>query len=271
MRVVQVRVLNPDGSKSNLIEWIGPLEQPFMDIAIREEDFRKNVTTHIELSSMAMLSDTASFTPFSGALPFVSVPCSLNASPISPLRPAAVLLIADFNQSPRNMYQCQMGKQTMGTPFHSYPHRIDNKVYRLQTPQRPITRTEAYEHYGMNEYPLGTNACVAVISHTGYDMEDAMIINKSAYERGFGHASVYKYKKVDLGEKAERGQQSLLLPPALFAWTAWTASRLHCVALCRSVLMHCCLFARTGEKKIHHHFTNVKAARVILSLPSALV
>ena len=33
---------------------------------------------------------------------------------------------------------------------------------------------------------------VAVISYTGFDMEDAMIINKSAYERGFGHASVYK-------------------------------------------------------------------------------
>ena len=23
---------------------------------------------------------------------------------------------SDYNQSPRNMYQCQMGKQTMGTP-----------------------------------------------------------------------------------------------------------------------------------------------------------
>ena len=46
------------------------------------------------------------------------------------------------------MYQCQMGKQTMGTPFHSYPHRTDNKVYRLQTPQKPITRNESYDHYG---------------------------------------------------------------------------------------------------------------------------
>lgn len=46
--------------------------------------------------------------------------------------------------------------------------------------------------YGMDEYPSGTNAVVAVISYTGFDMEDAMIINKSSFERGFAHASVYK-------------------------------------------------------------------------------
>jgi DNA-directed RNA polymerase beta subunit len=44
----------------------------------------------------------------------------------------------------------------------------------------------------------GTNAVVAVISYTGFDMEDAMILNKSSFERGFGHASVVKTVKVDL-------------------------------------------------------------------------
>lgn len=42
---------------------------------------------------------------------------------------------------------------------------------------------------------------VAVLSYTGFDMEDAMILNKSSYERGFGHASVYKTVKVDLGDE----------------------------------------------------------------------
>jgi len=58
----------------------------------------------------------------------------------------------------------------------------------------------------MDFYPKGTNAVVAVISYTGYDMEDAMIINKSAYERGFQHASVYKYKTVDLADYYRRGE-----------------------------------------------------------------
>ena len=56
--------------------------------------------THSELDPTNMLSLLASLTPFS-----------------------------DYNQSPRNMYQCQMGKQTMGTPAHSLPHRTDNKMY----------------------------------------------------------------------------------------------------------------------------------------------
>lgn len=41
---------------------------------------------------------------------------------------------------------------------------------------------------------------MAVISYTGYDMEDAMIINKSAYERGFGHGAVYKSYIRELNE-----------------------------------------------------------------------
>jgi DNA-directed RNA polymerase I subunit RPA2 len=99
-----------------------------------------------------------------------------------------------------------MGKQTMGTPFHSILHRVDNKVFRLQSPQSPLVRNENYTKYAVDEYPLGANAIVAVIAYTGYDMEDAMIVNKFSYERGFGHASVYKYKQLDLSEKRSRGE-----------------------------------------------------------------
>lgn len=56
----------------------------------------------------------------------------------------------------------------------------------------------------MDEYPQGVNAVVAVISFTGYDMEDAMIISKTSYERGFGHGSVYKTTIVDLDEEEKR-------------------------------------------------------------------
>ena len=168
---------------TGLIELIGPLEQVYMEIACTPDDVidvlgmpEDKVTpdaavpfTHIEVSSMSMLSLAASLTPFS-----------------------------DLNQSPRNMYQCQMAKQTMGTPLHSYSHRTDTKLYRIQTPQVPVVQNDAQRVYGMDEYPSGANAIVAVISYTGFDMEDAMIINKSSFERGFGHGSVYKTVTVDL-------------------------------------------------------------------------
>jgi DNA-directed RNA polymerase I subunit RPA2 len=117
---------------------------------------------------------------------------------------ASLTPFSDYNQSPRNMYQCQMGKQTMGTPCHSLPHRPDNKLYKLQTPQAAIAQTARHGEYKMDEYPNGTNAVVAVLSYTGFDMEDAMILNKSSYERGFGHASVYKTMRVDIKDEAER-------------------------------------------------------------------
>ncbi|KAJ1765416.1 hypothetical protein LPJ74_006360, partial [Coemansia sp. RSA 1843] len=100
---------------------------------------------------------------------------------------------------------CQMGKQTMGTPMQSFPYRTDNKLYRLQTGQTPICRPRIYDDYGVDGYPNGANAVVAVISYTGYDMEDAMILNKSAYERGFGYGSIYKTEYIDLGKFRKSG------------------------------------------------------------------
>jgi len=47
-----------------------------------------------------------------------------------------------MNQSPRNMYQCQMGKQTMGSPMFAYNERCDNKSYRILTPQMPLVRNQ---------------------------------------------------------------------------------------------------------------------------------
>lgn len=93
-----------------------------------------------------------------------------------------------------------MGKQTMGTPGTALKYRTDNKSYKLQTGQTPVVRPPLYNEYGLDNFPNGTNAVVAVISYTGYDMDDAMIINKSAHERGFGHGTIYKTKQIDLNE-----------------------------------------------------------------------
>ncbi|KAJ1968965.1 hypothetical protein H4R35_006275 [Dimargaris xerosporica] len=158
------------------MELVGSFEQVYLEIACLDEDVVTNVTTHQEFAPTHILSVLANMTPFS-----------------------------DFNQSPRNMYQCQMGKQSMGTPTQALACRVDNKMYRLQSGQAPIAQAKLHQTYGFDEYPNGVNACVAVISYTGYDMEDAMILNKSAHERGFGYGTVYKSLTVDLsGDKLRR-------------------------------------------------------------------
>ena len=160
------------------LDLVGPFEQPYMWIAVREDEIQSKDTTHVEFDPTNILSILANMTPFS-----------------------------DFNQSPRNMYQCQMGKQTMGTPGTALASRADNKTYRLQTGQTPIVRSPLHNAYGFDNFPNGTNAVVAVISYTGYDMDDAMIINKSAHERGLCYGTIYKTKKLDLEETGRRGNK----------------------------------------------------------------
>lgn len=157
------------------VDYVGPFEQPFMSIACTEPEIVSGDSTHVEYDPTNILSIIANMTPFS-----------------------------DFNQSPRNMYQCQMGKQSMGTPGTAIRYRTDNKTYRLQTGQTPVVRPPLHNEYGLDNFPNGMNAVVAVISYTGYDMDDAMILNKSAHERGFGHGTIYKTHKYDLNENSSR-------------------------------------------------------------------
>ena len=160
----------PDGST----QLVGTLEQAFL--AIRCPDGGACAPpgapafTHAEPGPTAMLSVLARWTPFS-----------------------------DRNQSPRNMYQCQMAKQTMGTPALALAHRADGKLYRLHTPQTPLARTDAHAAYGGDEYPAGANAIVAVLAYTGYDMEDAMILNAASLDRGLAAGTVIKTEVLDAG------------------------------------------------------------------------
>ena len=157
------------------LDYVGPFEQPFMSIAVQDQEIVSGESTHVEWDPTNILSIIANQTPFS-----------------------------DFNQSPRNMYQCQMGKQTMGTYGTAIRYRTDNKAYRLQTGQTPVVRPPLHNEYGLDNFPSGANAVVAVISYTGYDMDDAMIINKGAHERGFGHGTIYKTMIIDISETGER-------------------------------------------------------------------
>lgn len=167
-------------SAAHAVEWIGPLEQLFLDIALPSEPDQVARASHRELTPNNMLSLLANMIPLS-----------------------------NLNQSPRNMYQCQMAKQTMGIPCNSYAYRADNKLLCLHYPQRPISRTRHQAPFLADEYPQGTNAVIAVISYTGYDMEDAFILNKASVERGFAHASMYKTYRVDLAASHDSAAEYL--------------------------------------------------------------
>ncbi|XP_030750934.1 DNA-directed RNA polymerase I subunit RPA2 [Sitophilus oryzae] len=153
----------------NKIELVGTFEQVYLDVCVCPEEAYEGVTTHMELSKIDFLSNLAQLIP-----------------------------MPDCNQSPRNMYQCQMGKQTMGTPCHNWDLQSETKLYRLQTPSTPLFRPVHHDEILLDDFAMGTNAIVAVISYTGYDMEDAMVINKASEERGFCHGLIYKSSFIEL-------------------------------------------------------------------------
>ncbi|WUR04902.1 DNA-directed RNA polymerase I subunit RPA135 (RPA2) [Vairimorpha necatrix] len=158
---------------SNMIEYIGIMEQVFLDINLQDMKIKKDnpITKadfeYKEVDNQNIFSLVASLTPFS-----------------------------EYNQSPRNMYQCQMAKQSMGHPVHNFKTRNDSKIYMLNYTQHPIVRNKKYDL--VQDYPLGINCIVAVLSYTAYDMEDAMVINKGSMERGLFTGYVYKVDKIEL-------------------------------------------------------------------------
>jgi DNA-directed RNA polymerase I subunit RPA2 len=109
----------------------------------------------------------------------------------------------------------------MGTPCHQFDARFDAKVYRLTTPQVPVTRNFGMQDpLGADLFPNGLNGIVAVISYTGYDMEDALILNQGSVNRGFAHGTVYVNKRVNLESSLEdRARQFGPLTPQVAANT----------------------------------------------------
>ena len=174
-----VKSLPGESNWESPTENIGTFEQVFMRIRPAVVDPNNKLTpvysrkpTHAEVSSTAFLSLIASLSPF-----------------------------PDMNQGPRNMFQCQMAKQAMGTPCHVFSKRFEAKSYRLTNPQAPITRNFCMQDpVGVDLFGNGLNAIVAVISYTGNDMEDALIMNQASLNRGFAHGTVYETKTIDVDE-----------------------------------------------------------------------
>lgn len=96
----------------------------------------------------------------------------------------SIIPFPDHSPSPRNCYQCSMGKQALGVYALSYQQRTDTIVHVLDYPQRPLVGTKLGEYMGFNDMPSGINAIVAVMTYTGYNQEDSVIMSQSAIDLG---------------------------------------------------------------------------------------
>lgn len=76
-----------------------------------------------------------------------------------------------------------MGKQAMGTVALNQYERLDSLLYAMVYPQKPLVTTRTLDLINFNELPGGQNAVVAVMSYSGYDIEDAVVLNKASLDR----------------------------------------------------------------------------------------
>ncbi|KAL1954842.1 hypothetical protein VTO42DRAFT_530 [Malbranchea cinnamomea] len=145
-----------------LVEYLDVNEENDSYIAVYENEINDN-TTHLEIEPFTILGAVAGLIPY-----------------------------PHHNQSPRNTYQCAMGKQAIGAIANNQFLRIDSLLYTMVYPQKPLVKTRTIELVKYDRLPAGQNATVAVMSYSGYDIEDALVLNKGSVDRGFGRCQVFR-------------------------------------------------------------------------------
>ena len=174
----------PEGGHT-LVEYIDPGETEGCHIAMYSKDVLTDPTkTHAEIHPSCILGSLGSNIPF-----------------------------PDHNQSPRNAYQCAMGKQAMGMYSLNFRERFDAMAHMLCYPQMPLVSPFMSKFYGTQKMPCGQNITVAIMTYSGYNQEDSIMINESFLQRGGFRSIFYRTYKDEEKKNQSSGEEERFFRP----------------------------------------------------------
>ncbi len=135
-----------------IVEYLDAEEEENVLIAI-DEDAVSSDHTHMEINPISILGMAASLIPY-----------------------------PEYNRGDRINYGAKMVGQAIGTTALNFPMRTDTKFNIMAYPQTPLVKTNVTSI--LENYPGGQNVVVAVMCFDGFNLNDAIIINKSSADRG---------------------------------------------------------------------------------------
>ena len=138
--------------------------------------------------------------------------CEIHASTILGVL-AQNIPLANHNQAPRNIFSGSQGKQAIGMYATNFNNRIDTMAYVLHYPQKALLNTRFKEYLNNNRLPNGENLIVAIATYTGYNMEDSIMINQAAIERGSFNLTYYKNETAQEEDNKKEGESIIFNNP----------------------------------------------------------
>jgi DNA-directed RNA polymerase II subunit RPB2 len=102
-----------------------------------------------------------------------------------------LVIYPENNPLPRNSFSCGQSKQAVSVYHSNFQSRIDKMGVILNSGQIPLLKSKYLEYINNEEMPYGVNAIVAIMSYTGYNVEDAILINAGSVARGIFRTTYY--------------------------------------------------------------------------------
>ena len=124
---------------------------------------------------------------------------------------ASLVVYPEHNRGDRVNFGAKMSGQGLGMPSREFHQRFDTRGNVMSYGQSPIVTTNTFDTV-LGDHPIGQNMIVALASFDGYNIEDAVIMNKASVERGLARTTYMRTYQTE-AQRYWGGQQDQIEVP----------------------------------------------------------